>query len=496
MILWLLACSDYGYSDARWTDTFQQDAANAVDLLVVIDNSCSMVEEQDNLARNFDALLQQFVDAGVDWQIGVATTDVEDENERGQLQGGDDEVILRGPGGELDRVEYDRSWGFSTGVSKVLSAESTTPGANDQLSNWCDVQVQYGSSGERGTPGVHQRRCNGLLVNGPPPGPDRGPRAPVAGDLVFTELHPQAFGDDRLCEWLELTNPTDDTVQLGGLELFDLGRNRAVLPELLVAPRQSIVIGRSLTDNCDTPVDVALGPDLTLNDDVRTITGDQLDAAELFAENVAQGTRGTGIELGLEGARLVLSEPYYTIDNGAWLRDEAKLALLFVSDEDDLSPLSVDGYLDHFAQVKGLPGYRDPGRVSVSAVVGNQRPPRPDLPACQSDNGSGAYAERYLAAANRTGGLVESICAEDFAPIITDLGLTLSGLTLRFGLSRTPKLDTLEVRLYADNQGTLVGELILDEDFTYDAEQNDVVFTQDQAPPSDTYLAVSYVEQP
>ena len=31
---------------------------------------------------------------------------------------------------------------------------------------------------------------------------------------------------------------------------------------------------------------------------------------------------------------------------------------------------------------------------------------------------------------NRTGGLVESICADDFAPIVSDLGLTLSSLTL------------------------------------------------------------------
>ncbi|MCB9669634.1 MAG: lamin tail domain-containing protein [Alphaproteobacteria bacterium] len=489
----LLACTEYGFTDARWTDTYQQDRANEVDLLIVVDNSCSMVEEQDNLARNFDALLGRFVEAEVDWRIAVTTTDVEAERYRGRLQGGDDEVVLRGPSGEIDRVEYTRDWGFEDGISLGLSSDRTLATDNDVRGAWCRQGAFYGS--EQGTPGEPNIVCGtGRVQRYVPTGPDTGPRAPTAADLLITELHPQSLEDDRRCEWIELTSRSPDTLQLGGLELSDRGRNHAVLPDFLLEPGGIVVIGRS-TDACGAPVDIVLETGFSLNDDLRWIDAGMPDADELFAEAVSQGTLGIGIELGLEAARLTLEEPAYTDDNQAFLRDGARFALLFVSDEDDLSPLPVDSYLDRFMEVKGLAGYRDPSRVTVSAVVGDALPPAPGAPSCTSETGFGTYGERYLAAANRTGGLTASICAEDFAPIVSQLGLTLTGVSTRFELSRVPLLDTLEVRLYADtSEASFVRELLLDVDFTYDVEGNALVFTEDQAPPPSFWLSVSYNE--
>jgi hypothetical protein len=63
------------------TDTFVQEGNNQVDLLWVVDNSCSMIEEQQYLADNATAFLDFLVTAGIDYQIGVVTTD------SGDLQG-------------------------------------------------------------------------------------------------------------------------------------------------------------------------------------------------------------------------------------------------------------------------------------------------------------------------------------------------------------------------------------------------------------------------
>lgn len=52
---------------------------NKVDLLVVIDNSGSMKTEQQNMAARFSTLLDQL--DGLDWQVGVVTTDVTDDNQ-------------------------------------------------------------------------------------------------------------------------------------------------------------------------------------------------------------------------------------------------------------------------------------------------------------------------------------------------------------------------------------------------------------------------------
>ena len=94
---------------------------------------------------------------------------------------------------------------------------------------------------------------------------------------------------------------------------------------------------------------------------------------------------GTGIEMGLEAARLTfLGHPlepprdeagvrpddidYYTEANGSWLRDGASLAILYVSDENDLSPYPVDAYVRWFNDLKGADGHRDEDLVTLSGV--------------------------------------------------------------------------------------------------------------------------------
>ena len=146
--------------------------------------------------------------------------------------------------------------------------------------------------------------------------------------------------------------------------------------------------------------------------------------------------------MGLEAARLTFEPEFYESHNQSWLREDANLSLLFVSDEDDVSPYPVNDYLRYFSNLKGDRAYREEGVLNLSAVVGVERPPRDDYPSCETESGFGWYGARYLKAATETGGLVESICAEDFAPIISELGLTLSGLEVDFYLSGIPDLGT------------------------------------------------------
>jgi hypothetical protein len=247
---------------------------------------------------------------------------------------------------------------------------------------------------------------------------------------------------------------------------------------------------------------------------VITIVPTTPEAEDIFVENVAQGTTGTGIEMGLEAARLTflghpLAPPleesgardddiaYYTEANGEWLRDGAALAVLFVSDENDLSPYPVDAYVRWFDSLKGDDGFRDDDLVTMSGVVAKEPPPNPDLPSCISANGEAYYGLRYIDAANETAGLTESICDEDWTGIVTRLGLTLSGLDLSFELSRWPNLDTLEVALYSsDSSDGFERDLVMDVDFTYDLACNRIVFDEDHVPPSEWYVVARYTAYP
>lgn len=57
------------------TDTFRQDSKPKADILLVVDDSCSMSDKQDALAANFSSFMQYAVSSQVDFQIGVTTTD-------------------------------------------------------------------------------------------------------------------------------------------------------------------------------------------------------------------------------------------------------------------------------------------------------------------------------------------------------------------------------------------------------------------------------------
>ena len=97
MLLLLTACIDQGVHVIYETDSWTQgDARSPIDVLWVVDDSATMSEEQDQLAPHADAFVQALVDAGVDFQVGVTTTDV--DRHAGALMGpvlaGDDADLI------------------------------------------------------------------------------------------------------------------------------------------------------------------------------------------------------------------------------------------------------------------------------------------------------------------------------------------------------------------------------------------------------------------
>ncbi len=65
-------------------DIIRQADRQRVDVLWVVDNSCSMADDQDVLAENFVHFVDWFVEGRLDFHLGVVTTDP--ENDRGMLR--------------------------------------------------------------------------------------------------------------------------------------------------------------------------------------------------------------------------------------------------------------------------------------------------------------------------------------------------------------------------------------------------------------------------
>jgi hypothetical protein len=77
-----------GSEDAYYEEVFEQgEGGRPVDILWVVDNSGSMAEEIQRVKDEFDSFLGDFVDLGLDFHMGVTTTDMANPSESGRLQG-------------------------------------------------------------------------------------------------------------------------------------------------------------------------------------------------------------------------------------------------------------------------------------------------------------------------------------------------------------------------------------------------------------------------
>ena len=116
--------------------------------------------------------------------------------------------------------------------------------------------------------------------------------------------------------------------------------------------------------------------------------------------------------------------------NPGFVRDDAFLFVIFVSDENDSSFGELRYYWRVFEQLKGI-GNED--TVSLSAIIG---PPN-DLTTgegggCDSDAGMASAGDRYAMLAEETGGIWGSICDASFADTLDALGSAAVGLKRKF----------------------------------------------------------------
>jgi len=99
--------------------------------------------------------------------------------------------------------------------------------------------------------------------------------------------------------------------------------------------------------------------------------------------------------------------------NRDFLRADASLHVLVISDEDDQSPATVQTYVNGFLGIKGT---ANPALFRFHAIVG-----KADQTGCPD----GSYADpgvRYREAAALTDGKAGDICTNDFAGLLADIG--------------------------------------------------------------------------
>jgi hypothetical protein len=228
----------------------------------------------------------------------------------------------------------------------------------------------------------------------------------------------------------------------------------------------------------------------------RIITKDTID---LFVDNVSDiGSGGSGTqESGLESGRRALSppmsrdaeiscscgedqvcpascsEPDICVAGGCggfnrgFLRKDAALEIIFVSDEEDQSPGSVPFYIDFYKSIKG---FMNEGLFHAHAIVG-------DYSGGCGNNDEGADAgKRYIDVQEATGGVFGSICDSSFAQVLEDIGSQAFGLQVQFFLSAQadPTPGSIEVSIDSGS-----GYVECASGWSYNTATNTVIFEED-----------------
>ena len=187
----------------------------------------------------------------------------------------------------------------------------------------------------------------------------------------------------------------------------------------------------------------------------------------------------SGAEQGLEAMWRALSDPNISdpTKNKGFLRDEARLIVIEISDDEDGSPQSTDFYAAFLQSLKP----HDPSAVTFDTVGG-------DMPNGCTNGVDGDAPTRFADVTQKTGGKMYSICNGNYSQIATDLSLGSFGGKTHFVLSRPCDPATLKVSV-TDASGAQHASA-MGADYTFDAALNAVNFVS--PPPPGSTITASY----
>jgi hypothetical protein len=221
----------------------------------------------------------------------------------------------------------------------------------------------------------------------------------------------------------------------------------------------------------------------------KIITNQTPDLNAAFTDNVNLGVCCSDEqEAGLQAAHMALSEPLITdpAANAGFVREDAKLYLIMLSDEQDQSRGEPDFYVDFLQSIKG---FRNTGWMKMSAIVGDA-PDGCPAGATEPTAGSGS---RYIEVADRTGGIFESICTSNWAQSLQNLGIDAFAAIQEFPLSRPADSGSLSVTVNGESIPPCgAAEPGCSNGYTYYPDSNTVFFGDGIVPEKGDRIEIHY----
>ena len=181
------------------------------------------------------------------------------------------------------------------------------------------------------------------------------------------------------------------------------------------------------------------------------VPGDDVEDALDMYSLMQRGHREEGFDSAYE---YIVNNPYAS----TWMRSDAALLVVFVSDEEEQSD-------DHFQLVSDFTAWYSTLRMGSAYLASINNVEAVDS-VCESYVSPIDIGHRYMEATNYFGGTVVDICSEDWSPGVQDASIQVEPHE-EWPLAYDPKIASIEVFLNG----------VLNHDWTYDSVENKVVFT-------------------
>jgi hypothetical protein len=162
----------------------------------------------------------------------------------------------------------------------------------------------------------------------------------------------------------------------------------------------------------------------------------------LLRSRLIVGQLGSNNEKGLESAEAVLSSGYATTEGKGFMRDDALLVVIVLSDEDDKSRTAasaVSYYTGFFDSIKKP--WSDGSRSWVMNFIGVLG----QSSACRTFNDYSEPGAIFMGLADVSGGVKESICTSNLSTAVGNIRKRIAQIMTDFKLKDWPKVDTITV---------------------------------------------------
>ena len=232
-----------------------------------------------------------------------------------------------------------------------------------------------------------------------------------------------------------------------------------------------------------TTMDVSTtGAQGDLQGPVPVVTRSTPNAVARLQELLRRGGDGNNSEVGLGAMRLALEKQESLGSSANFLRDEALLVVVFVTDDRDFSLGPVSDFKSFLDGLKGENTVRTQNWVANYIGVTDLNDPN-----CRTFGDYSARGDRYIELVQGSGGIAESICESDFSSYLDQVTVRLRSVLNRYKLRDTPLLDSLTVY----KNGVLVRQDDND-GWSYDETTNTVTLNGASQPGPNDRIEIEY----